>query len=166
MELVRESVDTPLGKVLLVTSQEKLCSLEFEGFEERLNRLLTKRFGVYRFVTGMESTEMPSRVAAYFAGDLSAFSGVPLLMQGSPFQEKVWRALGAIAPGTTCSYKDIAISIHAPKASRAVGGANGLNPIALAVPCHRVIGASGTLGGYAGGLSKKRWLLSHERKWT
>lgn len=166
MDLLKESANTPLGKVMIVTHQHWLCSLDFEGYEERLESLLFKRFGAYQLSAASRSSEAHSRVLAYFQGELDAFAGIPLLMQGSTFQEKVWRALGTITPGTTCSYKDIAIAIGQPKASRAVGSANSRNPIALAVPCHRVIGAGAQLGGYAGGLRKKKWLIGHERKWT
>lgn len=166
MDLLKESVDTPLGKVVIVTYKHSLCSLDFEGYEERLERLLTKRFGAFYFLTPSEPTKLTGCVLAYFKGNLDAFAGVSLLTQGTAFQEKVWRALRDIAPGATRSYKDIAMSINQPKASRAVGSANARNPIALALPCHRVIGADAQLGGYAGGQSKKKWLLNHERKWA
>jgi methylated-DNA-[protein]-cysteine S-methyltransferase len=166
MELLKESVETPLGKIIIVTHKHWLCSLDFEGYEERLERLLIKRFGACRLLPASRPSEAQSRAISYFQGQLDAFSGISLLMQGSAFQEKVWRALGEIPAGTTCSYKDIAIAIGQPKASRAVGSANARNPIALAVPCHRVIGAGAQLGGYAGGINKKKWLMGHERKWA
>jgi O-6-methylguanine DNA methyltransferase len=99
----------------------------------------------------------------YFAGSLTALEGIVCQTNGSPFQRRVWQALRAIPPGTTTTYGAIARSCDMPNASRAVGLANGANPIAIVVPCHRVIGASGALTGYAGGLHRKQWLLDHER---
>jgi methylated-DNA-[protein]-cysteine S-methyltransferase len=98
---------------------------------------------------------------AYFEGDLQNFD-LPLSMAGTPFQKQVWRGLQAIPYGTTISYAELASRIGRPGASRAVGAANGRNPIGIIVPCHRVIGANGTLTGYGGGLDRKEWLISHE----
>ena len=98
----------------------------------------------------------------YFAGKRRSFD-LPLKLSGSAFQQKVWRALQKIPHGQTCSYADLAKKIGSPKACRAVGGANHKNKIAIVIPCHRVIGADGSLTGYAGGLEKKRWLLEHEK---
>jgi methylated-DNA-[protein]-cysteine S-methyltransferase len=103
-----------------------------------------------------------AQLDAYFAGELRAFD-LPLAPAGTEFQQLVWRALRAIPYGATRSYADIARAIDRPTASRAVGAANGKNPLAIVVPCHRVIGAAGALVGYAGGLPTKRWLLEHER---
>jgi methylated-DNA-[protein]-cysteine S-methyltransferase len=101
---------------------------------------------------------------AYFAGELDALNDVPVATGGTEFQRKVWRALRMIPAGATMSYGELAAKIGRPSASRAVGAANGSNPVAIVVPCHRVIGANGTLTGYGGGLPRKRWLLDHERK--
>jgi methylated-DNA-[protein]-cysteine S-methyltransferase len=100
---------------------------------------------------------------AYFAGERETFD-LPLAPRGTAFQRSVWRALLAVPFGVTCSYGDIAKAVGRPKASRAVGAANGQNPIAIVVPCHRVIGANGTLTGYGGGLPLKEWLLRHEQR--
>ncbi len=102
-----------------------------------------------------------SQLKKYFAGELSQFD-LPLDAHGTPFQKKVWRALSKIPFGKTASYKDVAEMIGNPKACRAVGTANGKNPLCIVVPCHRVISNDGSLGGYTGGLSKKRYLLSLE----
>lgn len=104
------------------------------------------------------------QLAEYFAGERRAFD-LPLAPRGTGFQTMVWRALMRIPFGETCSYGDIARTIGRPAASRAVGAANGSNPIPIIVPCHRVIGSSGALTGYGGGLPTKRWLLDHERSW-
>jgi methylated-DNA-[protein]-cysteine S-methyltransferase len=99
----------------------------------------------------------------YFNGSLSALDGIGVELNGTPFQRRVWDGLRRIRVGTTCSYADLARSVNAATAVRAVGAANGANPVALVVPCHRVIGANGSLTGYGGGLDRKRWLLQHER---
>ena len=104
------------------------------------------------------------QLSEYFAGDRTDFD-LDLAPSGTDFQRKVWTALSQIPYGTTESYGQLALRIGQPTASRAVGLANGRNPIAIVVPCHRVIGSSGTLTGYAGGLERKRWLLEHERVW-
>jgi len=101
------------------------------------------------------------QLEAYFAGDLQEFD-VPLAPHGTDFQKKVWRELCRILFGETISYGELARRIGQPTASRAVGAANGQNPISIIVPCHRVIGANGTLTGYGGGLDRKKWLLEHE----
>lgn len=99
---------------------------------------------------------------AYFAGDLSALQHLPTAAAGTGFEQRVWAALRLIPPGHTLSYGELARSLGEPGASRAVGAANGRNPLAIIVPCHRVIGADGSLTGYAGGLFRKEWLLRHE----
>ena len=102
------------------------------------------------------------RLRAYFEGDLTALDAIPVDPPGTPFQLEVWRELRTIGPGETISYGELAKRVHRPNASRAVGLANARNPVALIVPCHRVIGSNGDLTGYAGGLEAKRWLLCHE----
>lgn len=102
-----------------------------------------------------------AQLAAYFAGELRDFD-LPLAARGTPFQQRVWRALCDIPYGETISYGELARRIGQPAAARAAGLANGRNPISIVVPCHRVIGANGSLTGYGGGLERKRWLLAHE----
>ncbi|MGB8699457.1 MAG: methylated-DNA--[protein]-cysteine S-methyltransferase, partial [Thermosynechococcaceae cyanobacterium] len=106
--------------------------------------------------------ETKQQLTAYFAGTLTEFD-VPLQMQGTVFQQHVWEALKSIPYGATLSYGELAQQIGQPKASRAVGLANGRNPVSIIVPCHRVIGANGKLTGYGGGIERKQWLLNHER---
>lgn len=105
---------------------------------------------------------LSTALEAYFAGRLEAISGLPVAFEGTAFQRRVWHALLEIPCGQTCSYSDIAQRIGQPNAVRAVGLANGSNPIAIVVPCHRVIGQDGSLTGYGGGVERKRWLLEHE----
>ncbi|GEJ56290.1 methylated-DNA--[protein]-cysteine S-methyltransferase [Anaeromyxobacter diazotrophicus] len=107
--------------------------------------------------------EAARQLAAWFAGERTAFD-LPLAPRGTPFQRRVWEALREIPYGETRSYGQIAARLGAPAAVRAVGAANGRNPLSIVVPCHRVIGASGALTGYAGGLERKKWLLGHERE--
>ncbi|MBE9075970.1 methylated-DNA--[protein]-cysteine S-methyltransferase [Romeria aff. gracilis LEGE 07310] len=107
-------------------------------------------------------SEVKQQLTAYFAGGLTQFD-LPLRMQGTPFQRRVWDALNTIPYGTTATYGELAQSIGQPNASRAVGLANGRNPVSIIVPCHRIIGANGNLTGYGGGIERKRWLLDHER---
>jgi methylated-DNA-[protein]-cysteine S-methyltransferase len=106
--------------------------------------------------------EAKQQLSAYFAGTLNEFD-LPLQMQGTLFEQRIWEALKTIPYGLTMSYGELALQIGQPKASRAVGLANGRNPISIIVPCHRVIGANGKLTGYGGGIERKQWLLNHER---
>jgi methylated-DNA-[protein]-cysteine S-methyltransferase len=150
--IIGSYISTPIGELLLVSNGDALT-------------------GVYMaphpFEPGRRDDALlrpaRDRLRAYFAGDLLDFS-LPLAGAGSTFQTRVWEALCSIPYGSTASYGDIARRIGFPKASRAVGAANGRNPISIIVPCHRVIGADGKLTGYGGGLNRKRWLLQHEKK--
>jgi methylated-DNA-[protein]-cysteine S-methyltransferase len=131
---------------------------------------------LHRLAFGSASDEAPAMaaapasvvraVAAYFAGDMRAFDCIELDPPGTRFQREVWAALRRIPAGTTTTYGRLAAALGRPGASRAVGLANGANPVAIVVPCHRVIGASGALTGYGGGIERKRWLLDHERRAT
>ena len=103
-----------------------------------------------------------TRVRAYFHGDLTALDDIPVHCRGTAFEEQVWAALRTIPPGTTLTYRKLAELVGRPRAIRAVGRANALNPICLVVPCHRIVGSDGDLTGYAGGIWRKRWLLAHE----
>jgi len=158
-------IETPLGPMLALADDRGLALLEFvdrRGLEREL-QTLQKRFGrtilpgSHRYLE-----QIDVELAAYFSGRTLGFA-TPLAMHGTPFQRAVWNALLRIPPGKTRSYADIASAIGTPAAVRAVGRANGDNPLCLIVPCHRVIGANGTLTGYGGGLWRKQWLLDHER---
>ena len=159
-----DRVETQLGPILLVAEGEALRALEFGDDEDRLLHHLERQEGAaVGFVPADDPAGLSSRLRAYFAGDIEVFDGVPVRAGGTPFQRAVWAALREIPPGRTVSYGQLAVRLGRPGASRAVGLANGANPVAIAVPCHRVIGADGTLTGYGGGLERKRWLLEHER---
>jgi methylated-DNA-[protein]-cysteine S-methyltransferase len=164
MTLLVDTLDSPIGPVHLVTDGRALCALELGAREERLLTLLRARYGPdVALEEARDPLGLTARARAWFAGDLSAFDGVPVDGGGTPFQRRVWAALRRIPAGETTTYGALAAALGVPQASRAVGRANGQNPVAIVVPCHRVIGASGHLTGYAGGLERKRWLLEHER---
>ncbi|MFZ4109302.1 MAG: methylated-DNA--[protein]-cysteine S-methyltransferase [Polymorphobacter sp.] len=139
-----------------------LRALDFSDFEERMHRLLARHYGRYHLAEGAAPPAVAAALDAYFAGDLTALDAVPVATGGSDFQRQVWAALRTIPAGQTSGYGALAARLGKPGAARAVGLANGANPIGIVVPCHRVIGASGTLTGYAGGVERKAWLLRHE----
>lgn len=159
-----------MGDILLVTNGHALVSLDYEGYEHRLIELLTKRYGPVDLVdvtpksqdlTALEE-DLAGRIGAYLDGDFQAIDAIPVDPGGTKFQATVWQALRTIPPGTAISYGELAHQLDNPGAVRAVGTTNSLNPISIVLPCHRVIGANGSLTGYAGGLDRKRWLLDHE----
>jgi len=156
-----ETIESPLGDILLAGEGDALTSLDFAGFEGRMDELLRIRFGEIER-TAAKGTKAAARLQAYFQGDLAALDAVQIAPNGTDFQQETWTALRKVRPGETVSYGELAQRIGRPKASRAVGMANARNPIGLVVPCHRVIGTNGKLTGYAGGLERKRWLLQHE----
>ena len=162
MPLLVERVPSPIGTILLVSDGEALRALDFEDFADRMHVLLRRYAGPCELTQGRGPADTARRIEAYFAGELTGLDDIPVHTGGSEFQRRVWAALRRIPAGTTTSYGRLAAAIGAPTASRAVGLANGANPVALVVPCHRVIGADGSLTGYGGGLSRKAWLLRHE----
>jgi len=173
--LHRLCVRTPLGELLALASDQGLCALEFPrrdgpALHERLQRRLQRWFPPHEIVDHETPVLARTRdwLTAYFDGasaDVPAAGELPLDLRGAPFERRVWAALIEIPAGATASYGAIAARLNAPGASRAVGAANGANPVSIIVPCHRVIGSSGKLTGYGGGLDRKRWLLDHEAKW-
>jgi methylated-DNA-[protein]-cysteine S-methyltransferase len=155
--------DTPIGVALLATDEDGcLRALDWSDFEARQARLMARYSGGAPVEAGAAPAAVRGALAAYFDGDLRALDTVRWRSAGTPFQLGCWRALCDIPAGATDTYGGQAARIGRPRAVRAVGVANGANPIALVVPCHRVIGADGTLTGYGGGLRRKRWLLRHE----
>ncbi|UCE02897.1 MAG: methylated-DNA--[protein]-cysteine S-methyltransferase [Candidatus Latescibacterota bacterium] len=171
MQLIVSEVDSPVGRLRLVTCGRKLCALEFvegaravsSGHAARaLAEKSTLPATAPKRATDPAARDVARRLGEYFAGDLRALDAIEVDPSGTAFQRKVWSALRIVRPGQTLSYADLARAIGAPKAVRAVGMANARNPIAIVVPCHRVIGADGSLTGYGGGLERKRWLLQHE----
>jgi methylated-DNA-[protein]-cysteine S-methyltransferase len=148
--------DTPMGPLRLCFTEKGLTAIEFAetGASSASEAPPPHLSPLIEAVT--------QQLAAYFAGHPTDFAGLPLDPQGTPFQRRVWQELQKIPRGQAISYKELAARVGNPRASRAVGQANGRNPIPLIIPCHRVIAADGTLGGYSSGLDRKRWLLRHE----
>lgn len=161
-ELLFDSIDSPIGAVLIAVDDGRLCALEFAGYEARMMTLLERRYGPVHFTSAADPEGFSRRVRDYFAGDLHALDCIPVDVGGTPFQQRVWGALRAIPLGTTMTYGAMAARLGKPAAYRAVGAANGSNPAAIVIPCHRLIGADASLTGYASGLHRKRWLLEHE----
>jgi O-6-methylguanine DNA methyltransferase len=162
MDLYQSELESPLGVVYVVTDGIHLRAVDFAGYEDRLQRLLARHYGNYALHAAREPGEAVSRLEEYFAGDLQAIDDIDVATNGTPFQRQVWAALRTIPAGTTVSYGTIAAQIGRPTACRAVGLANGSNPIGIVVPCHRVVGANQGLTGYGGGIERKQWLLEHE----
>ncbi|WP_421729875.1 methylated-DNA--[protein]-cysteine S-methyltransferase [Brevundimonas sp.] len=161
--LILDRIATPLGEVLLVVDADgAVRALDFHDYEPRMMRLLARHYGPATLQAGRAPQAVRTAVEAYFGGDATALDGLAIATGGTDFQRQIWAALRAIPAGETRTYGQLATSIGRPKAVRAAGLANGQNPIAIIVPCHRVVGANGTLTGYAGGLDRKRWLLGHE----
>ncbi len=156
-------LESPVGEVLLAATADGLVALDFTSSGLTLRERLKRAHPTATFGEGPHAKRAAKRVKAYFEGDLGALDALTTAAVGTDFQKKVWTALREIPLGATTSYAKIAHAIGNPTAVRAVGAANGRNPIALVVPCHRVIAADGTLCGYAGGLWRKEWLLKHER---
>jgi methylated-DNA-[protein]-cysteine S-methyltransferase len=150
--------------VLVADAQGRLLAVEWTDNEARLHRLLRRYLGRsdYTLRASAEMTGLTGALAAYFGGDPAAVDALPVGVFGTEFQRRVWQALRAIPAGRTLSYGALARRIGQPAAVRAVGLANAANPVGIVVPCHRVIGADGTLTGYGGGLDRKGWLLAHE----
>jgi methylated-DNA-[protein]-cysteine S-methyltransferase len=161
--LTLEVLATPIGEIDVVTdAQGRLRVLEFHDQPQRLARALRLHHRDRPVETGAASPAVREGLAAYFAGELAALRTVPRTIGGTAFQRQVWNALVEIPLGEATSYARLAERIGRPSAVRAVGLANGANPIAVVVPCHRVIGTGGALTGYGGGIERKRWLLAHE----
>jgi methylated-DNA-[protein]-cysteine S-methyltransferase len=152
-------IDSPIGELVLTSNGAGLTQVIFQSERGRARAAAAQRSGWRRDDAALAAAR--AQLQAYFAGELTEFE-LPLAPHGTVFQQRVWTALRAIAYGATASYGAIARGIGQPTASRAVGLANGCNPIPIIVPCHRVIGADGSLTGFGGGIERKRWLLAHE----
>ena len=166
MVLYVDRVDSPVGELLVAADGDgRVAAVCFAPFDEP-QALLARVCGskTVRLEPDHDPGGAVTALRAYFEGDLDAIDGLRVAPVGTSFQQEVWAALRGIPCGTTTSYGALARRLGRPDASRAVGLANGSNPIAIVIPCHRVIGASGALTGYGGGLARKRWLLAHEAK--
>jgi methylated-DNA-[protein]-cysteine S-methyltransferase len=160
-----ERVVTPTGRMLLVTDDaQHLRAADWEDHEDRMHTLLRRHYRatLIQLRDARGDSAAKRALEAYFEGDLNAIGEVPIATNGTDFQCRVWSALRLIPVGSTISYGALAAKLGRPAGARAVGLANGANPIPIVVPCHRVIGADASLTGYGGGLDRKRWLLAHE----
>jgi len=164
LKLLLSRLPSPIGTVLLVSDGTALRALDFLDYEPRMHRLLRLRYGSFTLTPTQDAGELGRSVQAYFEGNLAAVERLPVQTAGTAFQRAVWTGLRLIPPGATISYGQLAERVGRAKASRAVGLANGANPVAVVVPCHRVIGANAKLTGYGGGLHRKEWLIAHERR--
>jgi methylated-DNA-[protein]-cysteine S-methyltransferase len=154
---------TPIGEALIVTDEAGcLRAFDWADREASMARLLRLHYGALVPAQGAAPQEIRRLVRRYFDGEVGCLSAIAWRTGGTAFQRGVWQGLTTIAPGETLSYRALAARVGCPSAVRAVGAANGSNPISVVVPCHRVIGADGSLTGYGGGLDRKRWLLRHE----
>jgi methylated-DNA-[protein]-cysteine S-methyltransferase len=158
-----DRLQTPIGLALLVTDADGvLRALDWEDYAARMKELLRLQYGAVALKDAPAPGQMVKALSAYFKGDLDRLGTIEWRVAGTPFQQKVWHALPMIRAGTTMSYGTLAAKLDVPRATRAVGHANGSNPISVVLPCHRLIGANGALVKYGGGLSRKQWLLEHE----
>jgi len=160
--------DAPIGRLTVAVHDGVLCALAMEAGDSVFERLLGREGepvvrGHAADLDRADATVVDT-IRRYFDGDVRALDGIAVRATGSAFQQRVWAALRDIPAGETRSYVQLARTVGAPNGSRAVGRANATNPVAIVVPCHRVVRADGNLGGYGGGLDRKRWLLDHERR--
>ena len=155
-------VGSPIGDLTLAAISGRLCLLHYGAADAGVTATLRRWYGNAHIDVHPDPAGAATALERYFSGEVTALDGIPVELNGTDFQRRVWTALRSVRAGTTVSYSDIARSIGASAAVRAVGAANGANPVALVVPCHRIIGQNGRLTGYGGGLDRKRWLLQHE----
>ena len=158
-----DEYESPIGRILFAANEEGICALDYVGYESRMESLLARRFGLFEFRRNSDPSQLKMRLQRYFDGALHSLDDAPVSLGGTAFQNQVWKALRGIPAGHTQTYGELATRLGRALAARAVGHANSLNPVAIIVPCHRVIGASSSLTGYAGGLARKEWLLRHEK---
>jgi O-6-methylguanine DNA methyltransferase len=157
-------IESPVGPLIVAATADAVCVLEFceqDALETRMNALRRQHATTRRAAPSSHLERLREQLAAYFAGQRKQFD-LPLTYAGSDFQQQVWAMLLRIPYGSTWSYLELATRVGDPAATRAVGAANGMNPIAIVIPCHRVVNANGKLGGYGGGLWRKRILLDLE----
>lgn len=166
MNLFLSQFTTPLGDMLLVTDDSQVVrALDFADHRPRLLRGVRQRFGNVVLADAPAPGDVVAALTRYFNGDVTALDSLNVLVEGTELQQRVWTALRAIPAGTTISYGKLAKSLgfEDPRAAIDIGAANKANPVAVIIPCHRVIASDGGLKGYAWGLHRKRWLLEHEK---
>ena len=168
LELLIDRIDTPIGEMVIIADRDgNLRAVDWTDHDPRAQNFLRLHYGShgrvgFTLTRARNPNGLSEAIRSYFAGDLTAIDNMPVKTNGTPFQRQVWQALREIPLGTTISYGQLASRIGRPTAVRAVGLANGSNPVGVIVPCHRVIGSNGSLTGYGGGIERKRWLLEHE----
>ncbi|MGA8662554.1 MAG: methylated-DNA--[protein]-cysteine S-methyltransferase [Candidatus Cybelea sp.] len=155
-------LDSPIGSVVYLTDGEALRAVEFAETPDRLLSAFLRGRGPIPVDTRRDPLGIGAAIRAYFGGDIHAIAALPATPAGTRFQRRVWSLLRKIPAGRTVTYGALANELGTPSAARAVGAANGANPIPIVIPCHRVIGANGTLTGYGSGVFRKEWLLNHE----
>jgi methylated-DNA-[protein]-cysteine S-methyltransferase len=158
--ILLDEIASPIGRIVIAARDGRLCALEFD--RGRVRRAIARRYPGSRPVSSRDPFGISTSLRAYLAGDLAALDRIAVDTGGTPFQQRIWRALRRIPAGRTESYGALARALGLGSAARAVGAANGSNPISIVVPCHRLIGGDASLTGYGGGLWRKRWLLRHE----
>ena len=156
------TLESPIGPLTLASRDARVCLLHFGGDEAEARGRLARWYPGEAIAPHRDPARAATVLRGYLSGDVHALDRIDVEMNGTPFQQRVWDALRAVKAGRTASYAEIARTIAAPQAIRAVGAANGANPVAVIVPCHRIIGTNGSLTGYGGGLERKQWLLTHE----
>jgi methylated-DNA-[protein]-cysteine S-methyltransferase len=162
MNLLRDDIESPIGVIAIAAAEGRLLALDFGERAARMETELTTRYGSAHLVRRRDPFGVTGRIEAYLAGDLDALDAIEVDPGGTPFQRQVWTALRRVPAGRTVTYAEMARTMGRPTAQRAVGAANGRNPVSIVIPCHRMVGTDGTLTGYGGGLLRKRWLLQHE----
>jgi methylated-DNA-[protein]-cysteine S-methyltransferase len=166
IRLLIDRIATPIGELAVIADEAgRLRAVDWTDHDARTRRLLRLHYGAdgFSLTPAANPAGLSAAIDAYFAGDLKAIDNLPVATAGTEFQRAVWRALRQIPCGETLSYGALARRIGRAAAVRAVGHANGSNPVSIVVPCHRVIGSDRSLTGYGGGIERKRWLLAHEQ---
>jgi O-6-methylguanine DNA methyltransferase len=156
------TIDSPVGKLTVAVHGERVCLVHFGPASASIRSKLKSWYPAASIQQSQDPGGAVTVLNRYFRGDLSSLDDLAVELHGTDFQRSVWTALRLVRAGTTKSYAELATALGAPAAVRAVGAANGANPVAVVLPCHRIIGSNGSLTGYGGGLERKRWLLDHE----
>jgi methylated-DNA-[protein]-cysteine S-methyltransferase len=156
------TVDSPIGELTVAARGSRVCLVHFGPVSEYVRSALAAWYPDAPLASADDPAGVVGVLTRYFSGDLASLDEVEVELHGTPFQQRVWNALRTVPAGMTTSYADLAGRVGSPSAVRAVGAANGANPVAVVLPCHRIIGSNGSLTGYGGGLDRKRWLLNHE----
>jgi methylated-DNA-[protein]-cysteine S-methyltransferase len=156
------TTDSPIGELTVASHGSKVCLVHFGPVTKHVHSALAAWYPGASVGPGDDPGGVVSVLSRYFGGDLASLDEIDVELHGTPFQQRVWNALRTVPAGTTTSYAQLAGRVGASSAVRAVGAANGANPVAVVLPCHRIIGSNGSLTGYGGGLERKRWLLNHE----